>query len=203
MDLGLGNLIELKRQLLPSTILNQTTFDTQVEAIGKGVAAAMQRYCNRKFGRAEGDLAYFSADRDHYFLPRYPVEAITKVELSYEPGTWEEQTDAIANQELQSGWISFGGVLGDALTVVRVTYTGGYWYDTAETEDSVQPTGSVAVPDDLKLCWYMQSREVWNKADKLGTGIAQKPDQVTRLAELKWAPFVLVTLDQYRRFQIT
>jgi hypothetical protein len=95
---------------------------------------------------------------------------------------------------------------------MRITYTGGYWFDDAETEDTAQPAGTTKVPQDLKLAWYLQCGKVWQSIDKLGAKLTQGgasgqpagPGQVTEaLAGLAIVPAVTQVLDSYRRFAIT
>src|SRR6185503_741 len=80
MNLGLGNLDELKRHLLSESMRAQTDYDAKITAIGRGVAGQFDKYCNRSFERAVDAKAEFNSDRDHYYLPRYPIESITSVE---------------------------------------------------------------------------------------------------------------------------
>src|ERR1051325_6069004 len=82
MNCGLGNFDGLRKNLLPSQSMAQDErFDSMIQDIGLGVDAMMEQYCNRAFARVVGDVAVFQADRASFMLPRYPVEAITAVEL--------------------------------------------------------------------------------------------------------------------------
>lgn len=214
MDLGLGNLVELKRQLLASALQNGTQHDAKLQAIGIGVAKSFEKYCNRKFGRAVADVYQFPADRDHVFVPRFPVEAVTAVEFrpSMDTGWLTQDLTCVINRNDASGGIYFAGVFGYWWAQLRVTYTGGFWYDAAETEDTAQPGGTTKLPEDLKLAWYLQCGKVWQSIDKLGakitqggpTGQAAGPGQLTEgLMSIQLVPAVTQVLDAYKRYAIT
>lgn len=207
MDLGLGNLVELKRHLLAAGLVTGTTYDTVVTAIGKGVAMSFDCYCNRKFARLVGDVEIFSADRTHYFLRRAPVESVSAVALQDDTVSgWQAQTvnDVIINREDASGQIIFGTVLGVEMTKVKVTYTGGFWYDTTEDATGVQPSGSTLLPQDVKLAWLLQCQQIWNSRDKLGSSIAASPtDGQVDMGGLELIPQARMILDRYKRYQMT
>lgn len=214
MNLGLGNLTELKTQLLAPGLLASTEYDVKIAAIGKGVTGAFEKYCNRKFERVAGALVIFQADRDHFVLPRYPIETVTKIEQrdSLAEGWVELPITTIENLDEASGQIFFGARLGTYLSMVRVTFTGGYWFDAVgeddeESEAEEQPEGSSLVPDDLKLAWILMSKAVWESIDKIGdkiTEVGSGAQFVTgTLAGLDWPPQVKQIVDGYRRFQLT
>jgi hypothetical protein len=205
MDLALGNLIELKRRILPATMLTQTTYDAAITAIGRGVAGLFDKHCNRKLGRLSGAQDQFSADRLSYTLERYPVESITTIEQRDTlDGGWETlAADTIINQDLTAGLLHFGTSLGSYLSQVRITYVGGYWYDTAETEDTTLPTGATRVPYDVKEAWFLQCQEVWDKRDKLGVSLVSAPDAQSKLSALELIPQVKQLLQGHIRFQMT
>jgi hypothetical protein len=202
MDLGLGNLVTLKAHLLNSTLRAGTAYDTQLATLGAGVAASFEKYCNRKFGRVVDDTYVCSADRDHTYVPRYPIEEIDSLALkSSESEGFVTLSDALVNADYVTGQVYFAGKVGSWWQSIRITYTGGYWFNTAE-EDTAQPSGTTALPDDLKLAWVLQCEEIWNKRDKLGIGLAQPSAQQFNLAALDLLPQVKNMLDPYRRYQI-
>jgi hypothetical protein len=206
MDLGLGNLTELKAHLLASGIAATAKFDNVIAAIGKGVAAQFERYCNRKFARVVGDKETISADRTIYILPRSPIETITQIETRDDTvAGWVVQqiNTIILNQDESKGLIEFGYVAGIQLSKLRITYTGGYWYDTSEDGSGLQPNGSTLLPHDLKLAWFLQCQEVWNRRDKLGTSIADKPTNQVQLDGLDLIPQVKTILTGLKRYQMT
>jgi hypothetical protein len=208
MDLGLGNLIELKRQLLAPALQGQTAYDLLIQAIGGGVAKRFEKQANRKFARVVNEVCSFPADRDHFYLPRYPLESVSLIERrdTIQSG-WVTLDSSTIIQTNDAGLIAFGGTLGVWWSTLRVTYTGGYWYDTSEAENGSLPGGATKLPDDLKLAWYLQCRAVWQSLDKLGTQIAQTgagPGTVTNtLAGLELIPEVAGVLKSYFRYQMT
>lgn len=211
MDLGLGNLIELKRRLLAATMLTQTTYDSAITAIGRGVAGAFDKHCNRQFARLAGAVDQFSADRMSYTLARFPLETLTTIEQRDDvAGGWVAQTvnDVVVNRDDAAGLLHFGTTLGSHLSQVRVTYTGGYWYDTAETEDTTQPLGSTKLPYDVKEAWYLQCEAVWAVRDKIGSGLVKTGGGDAALLGLSLPgldliPLVKQILAGHTRYQIT
>lgn len=150
MNLTLGSLAFLKTWLLPESERAGTEWDSAIAAIGKGSALALQRHCNRQFARAVADTYECSADRAHVVLPRYPVEAVTKIEIrrSLTEG-WVELTDVIVNQNLAGGFLLFGSDLGSYDERLRITYTGGYWLDeSGEAPTWQQGSAALSINDE-------------------------------------------------------
>jgi hypothetical protein len=202
MDIGLGNLTELKGQLLAASLRNDTNYDAVITAIGLGVAAQFDKYCNRKLARLVGDFDQFRADRRHYYLKRYPVEAIASAQRQDTlTDGWQTLavTDLIQQWNLEIGYISFIALQGYEFSQLMVTYTGGFWYDTTENETGVMPSTAAPVPADIKLAWYLQCQNVWRQWDKLGNQIAAAPERQTSDQTLQLAPAVRELLDDHRR----
>jgi hypothetical protein len=207
MNLGLGNLVTLKAQLLAEALRAGTRYDAQLQSIGRGVAALMDRATNRRLGRVAGDTVIFRADLPLYFLPRYPLEAISLVELKDDTTAgWVTQTDAVYNSNAATGEVNFGVSLGPRSSQVRVTFTGGYWFDETEEENDTLPSGATALPADLQLAWILQCRAVWQAIDKTGVDVVKTGSSsafVTgSLGGLDLIPQVAAMLLPYRRFQI-
>lgn len=211
MNLGLGNRTELKRQLLAADLVSGDDWDAKIEAIGKGVAGLLQRHCNRLFERTVGAQDFFTADRRSWIASRFPVEAITAVDqqdtvlTGYV--TLGAVNDAVVTWDAPSGLIEFGDVLGNYTSLVRLTYTGGYWFDTTEDGTGVQPGGSTLLPDDIKLAWFLQCKRAWEVYDPLGRWFVKNsgdtaPPQLT-LAQHELLPQVRELLQPHLRFQIT
>lgn len=208
MDIGLGNLTELKAHVLPAALQDDTTYDTLVAQIGRGVAVFMDSYCNRIFARAVGSTFDFQADVRSIYLPRYPVESVASIEQkdTQSAGFYSLDSSVMLNRDDNTGLISFGVSLGGWQSVMRVTYTGGYWFDTTEDNTGVMPSGAAALPYDLKLAWYLQVRRTMELIDKLGTNITQQggPQFVAQtLGALKLVDAVKDTLDGYIRYAMT
>lgn len=212
MDLGLGNLIELKRRLLPATMLTQTTYDAAVTQIGRGVAGLFEKFCNRQFARLAGAVDQFSGDRTSYITARYPLETITTLEQRDTISTgWVVQSlDLIINRDDSAGLLQFGAVLGSYLSQCRLTYTGGSWFDTSETDppSRTPPAGATLLPDDVKEAWFLQCEAEWQVRDKLGTNLLKAGGGEAALLGLSLPgldliPIVKTKLAGHRRFQIT
>lgn len=185
MNAGLANLATLKAWLLPSSLTAGADYDTQIAAIGKGVALALERYCNRHFARTVNDIFECPADRLHVVLPRFPIEAAPTIDLRDDLTTgYVAQTynDLVIDHNLAAGLIKFGAWAGASTSRLKFTYTGGLWWEQLEPADqgypTAQPTGSTAVPDDILLAWRLQCEFVWKQRDKLGLNIGEKVDNV-------------------------
>lgn len=204
----LGSLNYLKGQLLAEALRVDTAYDDALQTIGAGVAGQFEKFCNRKFARVENDTATCSADRDHFYLPRYPFEEITEVAKQSDAATgFVILESAIQNTDAQTGLVFFNSRQGLWWETLRFTYTGGYWFDTSEDESGAMPDGATALPGDLQLAWVLQCRVCWQAIDKIGQDITKTGSSsqfVTgTLAGLSLNDQVKDILNAYRRFQIT
>jgi len=208
MNAGLSNLATLKGYLLPGTMQSDTQFDAKLALIGLGVAGLMETFCNRLFAYAAGDTVIFTGDRPHFYLPRYPFVSVAAVEMRYfDTDGWT----AIDGQPIQTnpgtGLIQFGFEVGRRPLQVRVTYTGGYFYETKESTDigypTAVPSGATALPATVQLAWLTQCAEHWNKSDKLGAGLISEPDREAATGALKLSPGVREMLQPFIRYQLT
>jgi hypothetical protein len=202
MSIGLGNLTELKSFLLPASLLMRTDFDSSLSLIGKGVAAGFDKYCNRKFQRGSGVTETFHADRDHWYVQRYPLETVTALALKYSDADgWETQdiTD-ILSTEAESGRVWFGYYPGDYQTLARLTYTGGFWIDPGD--GTTIPAGATAVPDEVKLAWLTQCQHMFGSRDNLGKTVAKENSKASPLADLDLVPSVKSCLESFVRYHI-
>jgi hypothetical protein len=208
MNAGLGNLALLKAHLLAAGLQAATEFDTRALAIGKGVAAMIDTFTNRKMAYAVDYQEIIMGDRDHYFVERFPFVTISAIEMKYfRTDNWTSITDQPISENPISGLVHFGYTLGRNPLQCRLTYTGGYWFETKDQgEDgfpSAPPDGVSLLPDDVQLAWLLQSAEVWNKIDKLGAGIAQEPDAMSKIGSLELSPFVKQMLRPHVRYQLS
>lgn len=210
MNLGLGNLDDLKQFILPEGVRDQTEHEAVLARIGLGVVARFEGFCNRAFDRVVGAEDTFTGDHFGWTLQRYPVGAIASVALkATDAEGWIVQPDAIEISKLESGRIDFASVLGGYRSLVRITYTGGYWYETLEPAEngypSTMPVGATAVPDDLKLAWLMQCQSVWEGKDHmLPKGLAADGQTTIpfNLRDVRLLPEVEGTLRAYLRYQL-
>jgi hypothetical protein len=211
MDLGLGNLISLKRHLLAPDLQAEATWDNMIVDIGRGVAAHFERFCNRLWAYTVGEIDEFTADRQSWILRRAPVVSITSVEgrddLAAGWVSLGAVNSVLINWGAKSGLVDFGAVQGDHATRLRITYTGGYWYDTTEDATGVQPVGSTALPAHVRAAWLLQCEKVWEVIDPLGTGIAKGGSNVQlvglSLAGLELIPGVKQMLMPEKRYAVT
>lgn len=208
MNVGLGNLTELKAQLLAKSLRASADFDAVITGIGKGVAGRFQKFCNRKFERAVDATFTCSADRDHVYLDRYPLEAISAVHLRTDAAVgWEAQSNFVINLVEASGKVFWGYAAAPHYGQLRFTFTGGFWFDTTEDATGVMPVGAPGLPEELKLAWYLQCRATWQALDKLGTKIVDvgSGSQFVSgtLNTLELVTEVKETLMNHRRLQLT
>ena len=135
MDLGLGHLTDLKTHLLNEALRRETTYDTALAALGRGVAGRMEQACNRLFLRTVGDTYECDADAREFSLPRYPVETISAIALrdSFAEGYVDQGAPSGLIEQLRekSGVVDFGAIFGARGSRIKFTYTGGFWYPTA------------------------------------------------------------------------
>ena len=202
MDLGLGNLTELKGQVLAASLRADTNYDAVIAGIGSGVADQIDKHCNRKFARLANDSDQFRADRRHYYLKRYPVESIAQCQRQDTLADgWINLpvNDLIQQWNLQTGYISFIALQGYEFSQLLVTYTGGFWYDTTENGSGVMPPTAAPLPGAVKLAWYLQCQNIWRQWDKLGNQIAGAPEKQTAAQHLQLAPAAKELLEAHRR----
>jgi hypothetical protein len=218
VNAGLGNLDSLKTHLLAGTMQADTTFDAVIADLGLGVAALFDRHCNRHLAYEEHATQIFRGNRAHWYMRAYPVVAFEKTELRYfAADSWTNISGQPLAINEETGMLSFGYTLGVDPIQVRVTWTGGYWYEQLEPTDAGYPSqapalvtactalepAKFALPADIRLAWLIQCREVWNKIDKLGHGLIDKPDAQSLTGSLELSPLVKETLRGYVRYQIT
>jgi hypothetical protein len=211
MNLGLGNLITLKRALLATDLVARTTWDEKITALGQGVARLLERHCNRRFERTDGAVDQFTADRRSWTLQRFPVESIASVEQrDTVSGGWTSlgAVDSILiGWDAGSGIVHFGAVLGPYTSLLRITYTGGLWFDTTEDDTGVMPADATLLIEDIKLAWLLQCQKAWQVMDPLGTGMTKGGGDVAlvglSLAGLEVIPQVKQLLAPHVRYQIT
>jgi hypothetical protein len=208
MNAGFSNLSLLKQHLLPPALQNQGTYDQVILDLGLGVQGMFERFCNRKFAREAGDTYQTGAERVSLVVPRYPIESLTSLDHRADlTAGWESLTlnDYVLNWDPDSGLVIFGSEVGDANTMLRLTYTGGYWWSTTEPgeAEAAQPSGSTLLPDALRTAWLLQVRQAWTVIDKLGGAIGNVPTKTSyaldNLAALKLVPQVEQMLWAYQR----
>lgn len=212
MDLGLGNLTTLKTHLLAASLAAKSSAvapDAVIAKIGSGLALQLGKFCGRAWPRVTGAQQEFTADRLSYIVPNYPIEQVSLIETRAtlaDPWLSVPVASVVTTIDYPAGIVVLAWMQGIHWTRVRVTWDGGYWYETKEPADSgyptAQPAGSTALPDDLQLAWLLWCQEVWNKRDKLGIGISTAPDQFVAIGKLIIPEGVKEMVRPYRRMQL-
>lgn len=225
MNAGFSNLDWLKKQLIADSLQDDNRFDDRILAIGKGIATSFERYCNREFVYAAGIKEVFSGDRPFWAARRYPVTQFTKVELRFfRADDWTDISGQPLSADEEKGMIHFGYTLGRSPMQVRLTYNGGFFWNTLEPKDAAYledppfpddiannsaglDPEKFRLPDDLRLAWLTQCRKVWEAIDKVGDKIldvgSNTKNPSESLAGLDLVPQVKDTLFYYRRHQLT
>lgn len=205
MNAGLANLATLKSFVLPEALSSETTWDTRLAAIGKGVAAAFERECARSFLRTVGDTFVSPADRSYVVLPRFPIESVASIEQQDDQTTGYTTLadNTILNIDKASGLVRFGAVLGSEDSLLRLTYTAGYWWEIVEPSGegypTSQPSGSTALPADLLEAWLLQCQKHFERSRGLSTaGVKEGEKQF--LPSTKMDEGVLAMIAPYRRY---
>lgn len=210
MNAGFSNLTSLKAQLLAQSLRTRTDWDTQIRALGVGVAAAIGAYCNRDFLREEDGFFTTSGGRQSLILPRYPVEEISAIETRDSAADdWVDELDSLDYSEGLSGLVKFETALGEG-GQIRVTYTGGYFWETKEPTDvgypTATPAGAATIPDNVVTAWHLQCEALWRAKDKLGTKIKDEPDSqggTAALTNIELLPMVKAMLAPFIRYALT
>lgn len=208
MNAGFSNLTALKAQLLAPTLRARTDWDAQILALGLGVAAMVNGHCNRQFAREVGGFYTTSGGRMSVVLPRYPVETVTAIETRETAADdWVDELDALATTDTESGVVTFDAVLG-AGGQIRITYTGGFFWETKEPTDAGYPTatpsGATLIPADVVAAWHLQVEALWRARDKVGNQIAKEPAEgATGLTSADLSPAVRQMLAAHVRYALT
>jgi len=204
-DLGLGTLGQLKRFVVGADAAS-TTYDEALTLLGKGVAGLIDRHCNRTFKRSATATEDFRGGTDVLLLARYPVESVSTIGLkSVGETSFTTQTDAVDTAAVDSGVVLLVSPVGTHRDRLRVTYAGGYWYDTSDDDTGTLPEGAALLPADVQMAWLLQCQQVWQSRDALGTAHVEAETGTllnTRLGILKLIPQVEAMLEPYRRLML-
>src|SRR5688500_13955234 len=108
MNAGLSSLDALKEIILPGSLQASTEYDEALVQLGTGVAAQMQKHCNRVW-RREADATHdFSGDCMYHTVPRYPVEDVAALDIKRAGETeWEDIIEQMVNFFPESGVMEF------------------------------------------------------------------------------------------------
>jgi hypothetical protein len=169
VNAGLSSLTKLKAAILPDSMRANAMWDDTLIALGLGVADAIESYLDRKLGWMVDDVTEYDAERVVVGVPRYPVLAFTAVELQSTPGaTWESIGGSVMRFMPKAGLISFQHSPANEFGTIRVTSTGGFWWDESEEADGTMPEGATPLPGALFTAWAMQVQAHCNALDLFG-----------------------------------
>lgn len=219
MNAGFSNLATIKALALPQGLSDKTQFNTQLLSIGLTAAGAIARYCGRKFDRLEDAVEIIRANNALAFLERYPMETLTSIEVSdllvdgeY---TWQDSDlTLLQGIDPEEGALDFGCFLGTRLDRIRLTYTGGYFWEQLEPfqDDGTTPTvgypttvpaGANLLPDELVGAWasicaqQFQVQNIFEKGAIDGNGNLVKAAQTT-----EWPTEAKGIINSFRRLTI-
>lgn len=202
MDLILGNLKTLKAWLLPETWQSETQKDGVIAALGLGVAAAFETFCNRRLGRAVAEVQQFPGDEAVFICPRYPLESKPSLQVRWEGSDdWQDASGFQWNWRSDTGLVQTTAPVGTARTLLRVTYTGGFWVDTSEDGSGTLPAGATALPPVIASAWEIQCRHLWT-ALKLFANTGETATEHRGIAAFDLLPLVQQMLAPFRRFTL-
>lgn len=169
MNAGLSSLTKLKQAILPDSMRASAMWDDTLLALGLGVADAIETHLDRRLARVVGDTVECDAQRIFVSVPRYPVSVFTALEMQSTPtGTWEDISGQATRYLKKEGMILFRTPPGDEHATLRVTFTGGLWWDTEEDASGTLPDGATALPAALFSAWAMQVQAQCNALDLFG-----------------------------------
>lgn len=202
MNAGLSNLRTLKSHLLPQSWETENELDDLIADLGLGVAAMMEEYCGgRKFRRVVDDTFEQAADSRLVQLPRFPVEGTPTLAVrSAGESTWEDEDDAFDQVAEASGLLYLSVQLGTDRDRVRVTYTGGYWWDETEDNSDTLPAEATALPAALKLAWLQQCKHVFAQSEALFRRAVSEAQAKPEVASVELLPSVKQALRPFSIF---
>lgn len=204
MNAGLSSLAKLKTAVLPDSMRSSAMWDDTLVALGLGVAEAIEQHLDRRLAWMVGDTVESDAQRVIISVPRYPVTEFTAVDLQATPTSfWENIGGLVTRYAKSSGLVCFGRPPGDEASTIRVTWSGGFWWDTEEEGGGEQPEGSTLLPAALFSAWAMQVQAHCNAMDifgaQAGKEILGSASNLLVNAEAL-IPAVVTMLKPFRRF---
>ena len=171
--------------------------DRMLEIIIEGVSDVIQNHLNRYLTKAEY-THYFEADgvRNKFYLPAYPIDLTEDFTVTVND---EEQTindDYFVREN--DGLITFySPPLYTEPKGVQVVWTGGYEL----IDDSSDESGTLDVPDTIRLATYMQCSYMYKRRNDIGLFYFTLPNGRLRKdpKPRKLLPEVTAMLLNYRR----
>lgn len=204
MNAGLSSLAILKTAVLPDSMRSSAMWDDTLVALGLGVAEAIEQHLDRRLAWMVGDTVESDAQRVIISVPRYPVTEFTAVDLQATPTSfWENIGGLVTRYAKSSGLVCFGRPPGDESSTIRVTWSGGYWWDTEEEGSGEIPEGVTALPNVLFTAWATQVQALCTALDlfgaQAGKDVLGSGSNLLINAEAL-TPAVVTMLKPFRRF---
>lgn len=174
MNAGFSSLTVLKQHLLPGTWADVTSEDAAITALGLGVAELFEGHCGRTFQRAVDAVEKHDTGAGYLQLRRFPVEEVSELELQGSfNGAWEDVLSSVARVDEKSGVMTLvcPFLVGGSL---KVTLTGGFWWDTTEDASGTLPATATALPPVIHYAWLMQCAALYARmqTDAVKAGLA-------------------------------
>mgnify|MGYP001251442310 CR=1 FL=1 len=206
MNAGLSNLATLKAHLLTPALAASPDYDARLATVGQAVLGLFEEYTGRIFAHAVDATVILPGRWSIFIIERLPLQAVTKLEArETSADAWVEQLVAPEYYGAQSGVVKLQEPLTGPTGQIRVTFTGGFWWEQLEPTDlaypSAMPTGATALPPALQAAWLLQCDHVWRQLDKLGTSIAE-PTATQPLPPINLVPAVERQLAAWRVYAL-
>ena len=206
VDCGLGMLSAVKAHVLAAPLQAQSEYDTALQVIALGVAGQINTFLNRKLVRTVNAVEEYSGDRDHVFVEHAPLETVNLFEVDWADGNGFSVATGWILSTAANGKVTFAGIIGYQRVRLRLTVTGGYWYDATPDQSGTLPTGATALPPEITLAWLTQIEHVWQNRDNLGITLAETGNrrfEKSRLQNAELIPMVKELLRNFVRYQLT
>lgn len=204
MNAGFSSLTKLKKAILPAPLRTRVDWDDALVDLGKGVVEMIEGHCNRRFAWVVEDTYTTDANRIVVSVPVYPVSVWDAVEMQSDPtSAFSDISGSVTRYESRSGILYFRSAPGDELGSIKVTLTGGYWWDTNEDASGEIPAGATSLPFALFTAWTMQVQAIAQAQDLFGAASGKpqsKANENTLLPQAELLQAVQSMITPYRRF---
>lgn len=200
MNAGFSSLSMLKSLVFPSEYEDKTEFDEKLRHIGLGVASQFETRANRRFSRVVDRAEKKAVTGMVLQVDHFPIESVSQVTFLL-AGEAADNADVLTPDRIseETGIIHIDCFARQRDTVT-VTYTGGYWWDTSEENDTSIPTGATPIPDDLFDAWITQVQAVIEARNLFGGesgGENTKQNITTR--DVRFSEMAAEVVGQYAR----
>lgn len=201
MNAGFSSLTELKTAIVAAALRPRTDFDAALTALGLGAASLIEAFLNRTLAYEAGATCEGSARVLVMSLPRYPLASVASVQLKgVEDEAFETLSGIIHRIDSKAGLLHFTGAPGAEHSTLKVTYTGGYWWDITEDSSGTLPVGAVLLPGAIRSAWLLQVQAMAEACNLFGAQSSSKKDKAgAALGDLDLLPLAAYMLRHFRR----